>query len=322
MTGRIGLSCCRVSARLAAATAATLFLSFVACSQGTGCLEETAGGDGTVSVGLSVVLPEATKAYGRFETCEDVIRDLQFFCFDAATGVLEDYRAVTTVSRVLVKCRKGDKRIYALVNVPDLSLIPNEKTLLKTVTSLSHNSLIGFEMVSALGEGASYRIEESCAFDMAVTRIVCKVLVDRVTGGITDVADEFVLTGMWLDNVAADNVYGLDGTPSEYLRGQDNNGANVNSLIADFGIGYDLMAGRSSDRVHGFYTYPNSSVENPTRLVLKARIDYEVQLYSVDLPPLESNCVYEVTDIVLTRRSPAMTAAVLPAAARVTRCAM
>lgn len=255
-----------------------------------------------VSMTVNISGGTTTRATGSFAEKEAAINGLQVFCFDKATGAVEDYESGSTKS-VTLSITTGTKRIYALANCPDLKAVTSEADLLATVSNLSNNSLSSFEMISPTGSAAEYVISESGTLNIAVKRIVAKVLVDKIVAAFTSSSlqsADFIINRIYLVNVAKSNRYDLSATPSEYYSGSDDNGENINGMIRETGLSYNLRNNGSSDVKHGFYVYPNSSA-NKTKIVIEATLLGAAQVYSFELPSVERNKVYDISEIKITK---------------------
>jgi len=285
-----------------------IFISFAAAALvAASCQkEQPAPSIPTKSVNMTVNVSDGffTKATGSFSDNEATVTNLQVFCFDKATGATEDYKTSSTKS-VNLSITTGTKRIYALANCPSLASVTSEAALLATVTNLSNNSLSSFEMISPTGSGAEYAITESGTLNLVVKRIVAKVLVDKITAAFTTSAlqsADFIINKIYLVNVAKSNKYDLSVTPAEYYVGSEDNGANINAMIRETGLSYNLKNSASSTVKHGFYVYPNGSA-NKTKVVIEATLLGANQVYSFELPAVERNKVYDITEIKITRQS-------------------
>ena len=272
-----------------------------------GCSKELPKSDAAadrVEVGVTIGGSVATKATGSFAYHESTLKDVQVFCFDKATGVREDYKRGES-NTVKLSITTGTKRIYALANCPDLGAVTTEASLLSTVTSFSNNSLDGFEMISPTGSATEQVITGSGNIELSVKRIVAKVLVDKLVAAFEQPSLrplDFVITKIYMVNVAKNNNYGLSVVPNEYYQGGDNNGSRINGMIAEEGLSYNLKNGGSSDVQHGFYVYPNSS-SNRTKVVIEGTLKGDSQMYAFELPAIERNKVYDIQEIRITRPS-------------------
>lgn len=276
-------------------------LAAVSCQKETGNASDS---NTKVEMTVGVVGTATTKATGSFADNEATVSSLQVFCFDKATGTIEDYKTSSSKS-VNLSITTGTKRIYALVNCPSLASVETEDALLATVTNLSNNSLSLFEMISPIGSGAEYSITESGKIELTVKRIVSKVLIDKISAAFTSSAlqtADFIISKIYLVNVAKSNKYDLSVVPTEYYVGSEDNGANVNGMIQETGLSYNLKNSGSSTVKHGFYVYPNNSA-NKTKVVIEATLMGNPQVYSFELPAVERNKVYEITEIKITRQS-------------------
>lgn len=251
-----------------------------------------------------------TKATGNYDSKEFTINNVQVFCFDVATGVL-DYatknlsQAAQTTTDLKLNTTKGTKHIYALVNCRDLSDIASESALLSAVTNFDSNSIdSGFEMVSPTDPVPTYTITGNQAIEIPVKRIVAKIIVGRLEASFEQVSIrsvDFIIEKIYLTNVAASNNYGLTATPSAYYDGSDTDLASshpsVPGMIAETGLSYNLKNSGSSEVAHGFYVYPNSSV-NQTSVVVVGSLNGAAQVYSFPIKmAIERNKVYSIERI-------------------------
>lgn len=277
----------------------------VSCCRNDGELEYVISGD-KVNLTVRVDGISSTKATGDYDAGEKVIKNLQVFCFDvSAGGALEDYKYVTDGEYAVLSVKAGTKRIYALANAPSLAYITNEGDLLSSVTKFVDNSLNAFQMFSPVGDDAQFEVVGEKTIELSVKRIVAKILIDRLTARFSSpelVPLDFIITGIYLQDVAADNTLKLDAQPSSFISGSDDYGKAVNSMIAETGLRYNLKNNGTKLEMHGFYVYPNNSTTK-TKFVIEATMNSMPQKYVLELPELERNKVYEVSEIVFTRLS-------------------
>lgn len=245
-----------------------------------------------------------TRAVGSYDAKEDAMNGIQLFCFDAG-GTLEKYISPSgiTGASVSLNLTKGVKHMYAAVNCPDLSSVTTEQELLDTRSRFDNNSLDGgFEMFG------SVNVEVTGAEKVTIRpkRIVAKVVVMKIVADFEEPgfrSDDFVVTNIYLGNVAKSTDYGMSTVPSEYYVGGDvENSDAVNAMIYEGGLSVNLKDGGSSTVEHGFYVYPNSSA-NSTRLILKATLRGQTQTFSFALPDIERNTVYQIDQIRISKPS-------------------
>lgn len=267
------------------------------------CQGESARPDGQASVMVSVSLPGETRATGVSSAGESRINSLQVFVF-GLDGRLESSSSVLS-GTLNLRCRHGDKTIWALVNAPAQGSVATLTDLASAVSGLADNSPSSLVMAGSI----PLTVESDLSVSVPVSRLCAKVVVGKITKAFSSQAlqeKRLTLRRMYLTNVAGDKPFGSDGPVSRWYNRMGYQGECAALLCDTIGRELDPVL----DETHVFYVYPNASgsvqrgapwCPRCTRLVLDAELDGETCYYVIDLPGLESNHSYVLSDLVLTR---------------------
>lgn len=255
------------------------------------------------SVSISLSLPEETRVTGSSSAGESRINGLQVFVFNP-DGRLES-SASSSTDTVRLRCRYGEKTIWAVANAPGLTAVTTLGELAASISRLDDNAATSLVMAG----DRSLTIDSDRSLSIPVSRLCAKVVVGRITKAFTSgilQSKRLSLRRIYLTNVAGDRPFGSAGTVSLWYNRLGYRG-ECDALLCD-------PVGRDVDPVleetHVFYVYPNASesaargapwTPRCTRLVLEAELEGETCYYVIDLPGLESNHSYILSDLVLTR---------------------
>ena len=258
---------------------------------------------GQASVSISLSLPGETRTTGASPAGESRINSLQVFVFNP-DGSLE-CSGMTSSDTVRLRCRHGEKTIWAVANAPALTAVTTLGGLAASVSRLDDNAPASLVMA---GE-RSLTVDSDRSVSIPVSRLCAKIVVGRITkafGSAILQSRRLRLRRIYLTNVAGDRPFGSGGTVSLWYNRLGYRG-ECDALLCD-------PVGRDVDPVleetHVFYVYPNASesaargapwTPRCTRLVLEAGLEGETCYYVIDLPGLESNHSYILSDLVLTR---------------------
>ena len=243
--------------------------------------------DGLFEVSLSINAPR-TKALSAGQ--EEQVNNVQVYVFDADNGNrLESfYNGASTVPTL--RLSQGSKVFKVLVNSKaDSSKVSSLQDLQSALSDFSDNTSSNFVMS---GE-ASVSIPATTSVEITVSRLVAKVVLSKITTNFTaPVYDSlaFRLDSIYLTNVAQKCRFYDAYTPDSWNKGYALTGDCVNAAVSD----------NVYSAAHTFYAYPNGTA-TPTRLVIKATLGNTTYYYPVDLGELQSNKVYTVTNIEITR---------------------
>ena len=260
--------------------------------QGTSGSEETAS-DGKFDVNFKFVTAGSVESKAVQEAQVSKINDVQIFVFDSTRNdVIETYYKGTSASGK-IRLTPGKKKIRALVNAPALgSGIGKLSDFDSVLSEFSKNTADNFVMSGSL----SVEIKSEASLPIVVRRLAAKIVLKQIRTDFSApiYADaKFTVNDIYLTNVAVKCKYfGLSYTNTEWNKGFD--------ITKDTGIDKEVK-NNVYDTEHVFYAYPNSSKDKPTRIVLKATLGSTVGYYPIDLGKIESNKVYTVTDLLITR---------------------
>lgn len=257
----------------------------------------------TYSLDLSVALPGSTRVTGQTEENERRLAGIQVFVFDE-TGGLEAYGSAAA-SSLSLRCRSGSKQVWALANAPDLSGITRQSELAASVSSLTDNTPSRLVMVGQ----SRMTVHANLSGTIEVGRICAKLTVGTITRSFSSpVLQEkpFRIEKIYVTNVAGDQSYDLSSEPTVWYNRMGDYG-ECTDLLRDI-VGQEVSS--SLEGKHTFYVYPNASLSTirggnwsprPTRIVIAATLDGSACYYVIDVPGIEHNHAYELSDIFLTR---------------------
>lgn len=272
--------------------ALTVVTLAVSCNKADSYLHNPAGrnqgqDDGLFEVSLSINAPR-TKSMSAGQ--EEQVNNVQVYVFDADNGNrLESfYNGASTVPTM--RLSPGNKVFKVLVNSKaDSSRVSSLQDLQSALSDFSDNTSSNFVMS---GE-ASVSIPATTSVEITVSRLVAKVVLSKISTNFTaPVYDSltFRLDSIYLTNVAQKCRFYDAYTPDSWNKGYTLTGDCVNAAVSD----------NVYSAAHTFYAYPNGTA-TPTRLVIKATLGNTTYYYPVDLGELQSNKVYTVTNIEITR---------------------
>lgn len=237
---------------------------------------------------------------------EAAVNKLQVLVF-SSNGTLDAYAKVENQDSLSLECLSGQKSIYAIVNGPDLDYIKYKDDLLTLPSYLSDNYTDSFVMWGT----KTMTLSKSTSVSIPISRIVSKVTLSKITRDMSSTPafrdSDLVIENIYMINVPG-NFYLSGDVPSIWCNPSFNNYSCKDFLVDK--VATALPDGESLDQKHTFYVYPNltekdtdSSSWSPrhTRLVVEVKLDGEVYYYPVTLPEIESNKVYNISELVLTR---------------------
>jgi hypothetical protein len=227
---------------------------------------------------------------------EAKVNDLQVFVFRG--NDLDAYATVDNAKELTLSCTAGEREVYALVNAPDYSAVPDKAALLAKVSELSANSLTNFEMVGS----KSVTLPQASTVAIDVKRIASRVVLKKITRSFTSEALQaldFTVDAIYLINVAGNTSYDLTKAPATWYNVAKNNN-ELASLLYDAPASA-IVNGQSYTPVHTFYGYPNDLSVNTTRLVIETTLGSTKYYYPINLPAMESNKSYEIEEVKITR---------------------
>ena len=241
----------------------------------------------------------------------DAINTLQVFVFDEG-GILEASDMTETESVVLT-CKTGPKKVFSLVNAPEMADVTTYSALCSASSFLDDNTIDSMVMS---GE-TEVNLTATSSVTIPVSRLAAKVVLRQVMNNFKFKSDqdaEFLVTHVYLLNVGAERGFLSEASPKQWynmmeLDTYDAPTFTYEELSSPVKLPYSSTW--TADKY--FYCYPNptetdSSEETwsarRTRLVLEATLGGEVMYYPVTLPVIEPNSSYEVTMKITRRGSP------------------
>ena len=273
--------------------AATAMMMTAACSKDLG---STAG----ESVEGSI------RSYTEAKDGEKKVNKLQVLVFDSQ-GVLNAYISQTSLTGSITTTL-GAKKIWAVVNGPDLNKVLTESELKATALTLGSNAADSFVMTGS-AEHTVTAGNSSC--NITVSRLVSRISLDSVTNNMPEALGELKIQGVYLSNVVGNqNMAGSAAATTWYNQeGRKDENPLVKEHIID---GKTYMAsvpaltynGSALNIAHGvtnktqgswlFYTYPNTNLSGikgfnsafqaqSTALVVIATVNGKTQYYPVVL---------------------------------------
>ena len=243
--------------------------------------------DGFFEVSLSINAPH-TKSSSAGQ--EEQVNNIQVYVFDADNGNrLETFFYGKSIKPTL-RLSRGNKMFKVLVNSKaDSSKVNVLQDLQSALSDFSDNTSSNFVMS---GE-KSVSIPATTSVEISVSRLVAKVILSKITANFTApvyACQTFRVDSVYLTNVAQKCQFFGQYTPASWGKGYALTGDSVNHIVS----------GKVYSAGHTFYAYPNGTT-TPTRLVIKATLGNTTYYYPVDLGELQSNMVYTVTNIEITR---------------------
>ena len=209
---------------------------------------------------------------------------------------LDAYQKATT-SSVSLTCTAGERRVYAVVNAPDLSSISSKSALEAYLVDLSANTASSLVMIGVAN--ATLPGEETV--NIAVNRMVARVVVNKISREFESAslgALKFVVKGIYLSDVAGNGSISGAAAPSKWYN-TSNKKDDCPALLSDKPNAEIADKGAYST-AHYFYSMPNK-VAQKTKLVVEAQLGDKTFYYPIELPALESNKSYEIANILVKR---------------------
>ena len=277
-------------------------LSLVSCNR-----EPAPEGDGQpVRIQVSVVGAASTRATRVTSANESKVSSLQLFVFN--NGKLEDYVDAGSATSVQLTATSGERTIWAVVNAVPLSDITQESDLTGKKTLLKENAPDALVMAGSVTED----LKDKATITIHVSRFVSKVAVKEISTEFQNAlsGETLSIDGIYLINVAADNVYAGTGTPTQWVNKLGHESTGYDALLYD-SVAKTVRNGSAYKTEHSFYPYPNPTVaashedtwnERHTMLVLEVTLQGKKGYYPVELPVLERNKTYIIEKLVLKHR--------------------
>ena len=271
------------------------------------CNREAAPTDGTpVEVNVTILGTAPTRATGVTYDNESKVGNLQVYVFK--DGKLEDYRDAGASMTAQLTATSGQRNVWALVNASPMADIKTEQELATKASQLSDNATDSFVMTGS----TTQVLTDGGTVEIKVKRIVSKVSIRKISSGFQySLADEpLTIDGIYLINVAADNNYAVDGTPSKWVNQLGHKDNGYDALLYD-AVNATVRKNVPYTVEHAFYPYPNPVTEESheatwkprhTMLVVEVTFEGKKGYYPYELPVLERNKTYIIEELVVTHR--------------------
>ena len=281
-------------------TAALAALSLCACQR--------ADIDGKpVEVNVTILGAAPTRATSVTYENESKVNNLQVYVFN--DGKLEDYRDAGAAMTAQLTATSGQRTVWALVNAPAIQNVTTERELKAQVSQLSDNQTDSFVMSGFV----SQELKDGGTVPVTVKRIVSRVSIKKISTEFQYALAEETLTidGIYLINVAADNNYAADGTPSQWANKLGHKDNAYDKYLYDKLSSTTVTNKKAYEKEHVFYPYPNPTQDDTydgtwsprhTMLVVEVTFQGKKGYYPVALPVLERNKTYVIDEMVIRHR--------------------
>lgn len=263
-----------------------------------------------------------TKATSVTEAGEKTVNTLQVYIFRTDDNMSLDACGMASTNLVNVKCTSGPRRIYALVNAPDIrDKVFNEADLLAANSLLTDNSApTNLVMIGNVDKTLTVPGE---AVSVEVKRIAASIVINRISTNFTSAAQsagDFRVRGIYLLNVNGKNNYAINAPATEtgywYNRlSKTENAFPTAGICADTGMSEVVTTSKAYDKVHTFYAYPNREAyassatwsSRATLLVVECTFkgatdtNETTYYYPIAVENIESNKKYIIPELIITR---------------------
>ena len=260
-----------------------------------------------VEVNVTILGTAPTRATSVTYENESKVNNLQVYVFN--DGKLEDYRDAGAAMTAQLTATSGQRTVWALVNAPTIQDVTTESGLKAKVSQLSDNQTDGFVMSGFVTQ----ELKDGGTVPVTVKRIVSRVSVKKISTDFQYALAEETLTvdGIYLINVAADNDYAADGTPSQWANKLGHKDNAYDKYLYDKLSSTTVTNKKAYEKEHVFYPYPNPTQDDThdatwsprhTMLVVEVTFQGKKGYYPVVLPVLKRNKTYVIDEMVIRHR--------------------
>lgn len=254
-----------------------------------------------VTLSVSARVPVSSRVTDASEARESRISDIQVFVFDGEE--LEAYGSSSDAS-VTLRCRLGEKTVWVLANAPALGSVVRISDLEGTLPRLTDNAPDHLVMAGRV----PLTVQSDRSVSVTVERLCAKVSVAKITKSFTSAvlqAKTLVIHKIYMTNVVSGRTLS-DPAPLAWSNRMGDQG-ECPDLLCDT-VSKEVVS--SLDELHTFYVYPNGSTSaarggtwspRPTRLVISASLDDVPCYYVIDIPGIEANYSYFLSEVILSR---------------------
>lgn len=225
------------------------------------------------------------------------IVSVEVFVFDKATGVLDGFLHLqepteSTLQTLSIKCRVGEKNIYAIANMREhyWDGIVKEEDFLKITHTLGDENIYS----GVMSDFVSKKIEVGGSIvTMNLRRLVCRVVLNSLKTDFkgTPYQDmEFKNVKVYLTNVNGKVIVGTGENPTNptilNFKGLDNSNSYSTSNLLYHSFGTLNDSGLNT--IYYFYSFPNSITQESanekfTRLVIEGTLNGNTYYYPINI---------------------------------------
>lgn len=289
------------------------------CASCTNDMEPVSQTPQTVTLNVSVGMPETKLAISASDTTDRKFNNVQIFVYNAANRLESSSGIQTSRSNISLSLVPGSKTVWAVVNSPAITA-PNTLdgigAIRSNLTDNTNSSMVmsGYAMINLV---------TSTNLSVTVKHIASKIVIDKISRKFTNQNYSEVpmkIKGIYMSNVAGDcDLACSGGAPTSWLckRGVLASPPEGGSILADTGLNANLPENGSYNTSHVFYVYPNPTTTDSesstwcarkTRLVIECEYNNKTCYYPVTIPgsgssatTLERNKIYRITELTLKR---------------------
>ena len=246
---------------------------------------------------VSMAFPEdaqtkAITAYTTVQPYEKAVNKIQLLVFDNA-GRLNAYRNLGTSTTASITTTTGTKKIWAVINGPDLSSVATESTLKSKTVSLASNSTSASTGFVMAGYTSCALTTSGTSASISVSRLTARIALTSVSNNLPSVYPTLTVKKVYAVNVVgSQNLAGTMGASPSLNMGSDKGDA---ATLLSKTISQPVSRGGSytPSTPNLFYAYSNGS-STKTRLVVEAEVSGQTYYYPVTISSLERNKAYTV----------------------------
>ena len=245
-----------------------------------------------VNTGLVV---KSTGAADAVTANEKAVKSLQVFVFRG--DFLDAYAKVST-STLSLTCTAGSRKVYAVVNAPDLSSVSSLDALENTLVDLANNAPNALVMAGV----KPVTMPQTEVVTVEVTRHVARIALNKITRAFESTslgALKFTVKNIYVSDVAGTiKLNGSSSISKWYNSGKTT--TDLPSLLHDT-VNTDIANNTSYQTPHYFYVMPNDNSTKTTKLVIEVSLGSESFFYPLELPAIERNKSYEFQNVKVLR---------------------
>ena len=284
------------------------------CALLTGCLKNDVipqEDDRKYNLSVRVSTGEGTKAEGPVDAAEEEkINTVQVFVFNES-GRLETETYANSTDNLNLVCTKGVKKVKVIVNEGQISGIKTLTDLDSKTSYLTNNHTQSLVMVNLTPVTVDVNGPD-VSVEVQVKRLVSKIVIKNVHNRLSLTqykSQPLIVSSIYLINVPAKCSFSEATYYSNEWHNKSCRDDEARNIYNE-NISYVLQHNGSMTTEHYFYSYPNPNAADSdaqewsprhTRLVVECVFDELVYYYPITLPVLQSNTVYTIENLTITR---------------------